>query len=293
MRNRNIILAGAALATVGLGCKEESVNHRMLIDVKGEGGQVPLVLVGGGLTGWLSFEPHQARLASGRRVARAQLLSVQVGLENRRLPRGYSVKTESTALGAGLDDAGLTGPIDLVAWSYGAYTSLDFALDNPERVRTLTLIEPPAVWTLAATGMMDERSEEELEAMRRLYAGMGGDDVTEDELASFVCQAGLCPPDTSPRDLPQWPVWVEHRRSLLLGDSWISYQDTLERLRAFDRPVLLVKGTGSSHFLHRIIDALAVALPKREVLELPGGHAPQIVSMDAFLDRLAAFQAQR
>ncbi len=52
--------------------------------------------------------------------------------------------------------------------------------------------------------------------------------------------------------------------------------------RAFQRPVL-VKGTGSAKFLYQIIDALAVQLPHAQVVEMPTGHAPHIVSMDRFL----------
>jgi pimeloyl-ACP methyl ester carboxylesterase len=55
-------------------------------------------------------------------------------------------------------------------------------------------------------------------------------------------------------------------------------------------PVLLVKGTGSSHFLHAITDALAATLPDARVIELPGGHAPHLVTMDRFLSELASFQ---
>jgi pimeloyl-ACP methyl ester carboxylesterase len=269
--------------------KERSMTHQMQIDVQGAGDAPALVLVGGGLTGWRSWEPHQARLAGERRVARAQLMNVQYGLERRALPSDYSVAMEARALAAALDGAGLSDPVDLVAWSYGAFISLHFALDEPERVRTLTLIEPPATWVLAATGMMDERATAEIDAMRRLYEGMGPDDVSEDDLAEFVLQAGMCPPGESPRDLPSWPIWVEHRRSLLMGTSWTHHRDSAERLRGFAKPVLLVKGIGSSHFLRRIIDALAATLPHSELVDLPGGHAPQLVAIDAFLEHLAAF----
>ncbi len=73
------------------------------------------------------------------------------------------------------------------------------------------------------------------------------------------------------------------------GSAVFAHGDEAARLRALDKPVLLVKGTGSSHALHRIIDVLAGTLPRTEVLELPGGHAPQIAAMDAFLARLATF----
>jgi pimeloyl-ACP methyl ester carboxylesterase len=260
------------------------------VDVQGTAGGAPLVLVGGGLTGWRSWVPHQERLRASRRVARVQPLSVQYGLERRALPAGYSIELESAALAAGLTAAGLTGPIDLVAWSYGAVIALDFALDHPGRVRSLTLIEPPAFWVLEATGVADDQARREVEAIRQLHAEMAGD-VSEDQLASFVRQAGFCPPGSAPRDLPAWPVWLEHRRSLLSGVAPWGHRDDADRLRGFDRPVLLVKGTGSSHFLHRIVDGLAGALPRARVLELPGGHAPQIAAMDDFLAALASVHA--
>jgi pimeloyl-ACP methyl ester carboxylesterase len=260
---------------------------RMPLDVKGTG--APLVLVGGGLTGWASWEPHQARLASTRTVGRAQPLAVAYGLEDERLPSGYSIDTESRALGAAIDARFPSGPIDLTGWSYGAFISLTFALDHPERIRTLTLVEPPAFWVLDATGVGDAESARESDAMRALYETMTGD-VTEQQLATFVCQAGLCPPGKSPTELPQWPAWVKHRRSLRTGGAAWGHTDSAARLRGFDRPVLLVKGTGSSHFLHRIVDGLAATLPHARTIELPGGHAPNVVSMDAFLQAMASFQ---
>lgn len=126
---------------------------KMNCEVIGKG--MPLVLVGGGLTGWASWEPFVKDLAEKRTVIRVQLLGVQFGLEDSPLPEDYSVKTESGALAATLDSLGYTEPIDIVAWSFGAFTSLDFALDHPDRIRTLTLIEPPAIWVLHVTGKWD------------------------------------------------------------------------------------------------------------------------------------------
>src|SRR5687767_8159850 len=108
---------------------------KMQFDIRGSGR--PLVRVGGGLTGWLSWEAHQARLSRSRRVARAQLLRVQCGLENRPLPSNYSVKLESKALAAALESAKFDTAVDLGAWSYGAAVTLDCALDHPEKVRSL------------------------------------------------------------------------------------------------------------------------------------------------------------
>lgn len=262
---------------------------KMAMDVKGSGAS--LVLVGGGLTGWASWVPHQERLAPTRTVARAQPLAVEYGLEDRPLPRGYSIDMESDALGAAIEAKFGGGPNDVVAWSYGAAIALDYALDHPERIRTLTLVEPPAVWVLDATGAGDAESARASSEMRALYTKMTGD-VSEEQLASFVRAAGFVPPGVEPTALPAWPSWVAHRRSLRTGDATWAHHDDASRLRAFDRPVLLVKGTGSAHFLHRIEDGLASALPRARTIELPGGHAPQLVAMDAFLAELEKFQRE-
>lgn len=259
----------------------------MLVHTVGTGR--PLVLIGGGVTGWLSWIPHQQRLASTRRVARAQPLIVQLGLENRALPPGYAVEMESAGLAAAVDAMRLEGPVDLVAWSYGGVITLDYALGHPDGVRTLTLIEPPAFWVLDATGTMEPAFARERDALSALGETMR-DDVTEAELEAFVHFARLCPPGVQPKQLPQWPSWLEHRRSLRgQVDAVLGHSGDADRLRRFDRPVLLVKGTGSTPVLHGIIHALAGTLPRAQVLELAGGHAPHIAEMDTFLVHLARF----
>ena len=268
----------------------KSPTMKMPLHTTGEGR--PLVLVGGGLTGWLSWVPIQERLASSRRVARAQPLNVQLGLDGRPLPPDYSVKLESRALAAGLDDANLKEAVDLVAWSYGALVTLDFALDHPERVRTLTLIEPPAFWVLEATKQMDDESRRQRDDLKTLHEEMRGD-VSEEQLERFLIQAGFGGPGMSPRAMPPWPGWVKHRRSLLQGPAVFAHMDRVERLRGFQRPVLLFKGTGSTHAFHRIIDVLGTTLPNARVVELPGGHGPQLTATDEFLRVLLDFQELR
>jgi pimeloyl-ACP methyl ester carboxylesterase len=268
------------------GSVESRIEPRMETQVMGDGPR--LVLIGGGLTGWASWAPHAEQLAATRTVARLQLLGVGFGLKDRPLPRGYSVGLESRALAAALDALGWTEPVDLVAWSYGALVTLDFALGQPERIRTLTLIEPPAVWVLPDHG----RGDPDVEALRDL-AKTASDDVSAADLELFLRTVAIVPPDADPRELPQWPLWLEHRRSLRIGLAPLVHRDDPARLHAFDRPVLLVSGTGTSPFLRRIHDTLAASLPAARTLEMPAGHAPQLVSPDRFLADVASFQAAR
>lgn len=257
----------------------------MLSEVRGAGD--PLVLVPGGLTGWLSWIPHAERLAVKRKVARVQLLNVQYGLENQALPPNYSIKTESQALANTLDELGLRAPVDLAAWSYGALVALDFALDHSQRIRTLTLIEPPAIWLLRADGRLDQETEDALAMLTSLR-----EDITEADLERFLCAVGLCPPGQPIRQHPQWPVWVRHRRSLRNSPAAVEHTDQPSRLKNIRCPVLLVKGVGSAGFLRQIIDRLAAHIPQAEVIDLPAGHAPQIVSMDSFLEELEGVLAR-
>lgn len=246
------------------------------------------MLIGGGLTGWRSWEPHEARLSETRRVTRVQPVSVQYGLEDRPLPEGYSVGLESRALQAALADDEQARPLDLLGWSYGAVIALDFALSRPDRVRTLTLIEPPAFWVVGETGRLDADAARVLNNDRARYAGMTNE-VTEEELEDFILQNGLGAHGKRPRELPNWPVLVQHRRSLRSLMAVMDHADTKDRLESFRRPVLLVKGTGSTRLLHLVIDGLSSTLPRAQVVELLGGHAPHLLSVEAFMDRLERF----
>jgi len=256
---------------------------KMQAKVTGEG--APLVLVPGGLTGWISWEPHAERLSTNRKVIRVQLLNVQWGFEDKRLPPNYSVKTESRALAETLGELKFEKQIDIVAWSYGALITLDYALDHPDSIRTLTLIEPPAFWVLRATAGLDAEAQQNAATLQKLYG-----DITEDQLEQFALTVGLCPPQQACRELPQWPLWLTYRRSLRNSPAVLEYEDDISRLRAFNRPVLLVKGTGSAKFLHQIIDVLAAQFPDAKLVDMPAGHAPHIVSMGRFLEQLEIFQ---
>jgi len=256
---------------------------KMQFEMQGNGR--PIVLVPGGLTGWASWEPHAKVLSEKRQVIRVQLLSVQFGLENLLLPENYSVFTESEALEATLDSIQFTMPVDVVGWSFGAFTSLQFALDHPDRIRTLTLIEPPAMWVLRSAGKFDESTQKEADFFLTLHG-----DITEDMLAEFLQHAGFTKPGQSPRELPQWNYWIPFRHSLRNSPAVVNHNDDIKRLQSFQAPVLLVKGTGSSVWLHKIVDVLAKNLQDARVIELPGGHAPHIVLKDKFMEELERFQ---
>ncbi len=253
-------------------------------EVTGKG--KPLVLVPGGLTGWKSWDSFVNYFTSNdRMVVRVQVLSVQWGIDNKPLPADYSVKTESYALKATLDSIGLKSAVDILAWSFGGLITLDFALDNPERIRSLTLIEPPAIWVLHTNEGIDQQTQKTM----RLFQSFHGD-ITDEMLSKFLVNVGFAREGESPRDQPQWQQWLPYKLSLRNSPAVVHHNDILKRLRDIKSPVLLVKGTGSANFLHKIIDILSKNLPDSRVTEMPGGHAPHIVSRERFLREWERFQ---
>lgn len=245
-----------------------------------------LVLMGGGLTGWQSWIPHAEQLRTSRQIIRIQQHGIALGLTGDPLPPDHSIDYEVAAFAKTLD-ALAVDQADFAAWSLGAVITLSYALHHPDRVRSLTLIEPPAFWVLRSQGPLDDAMRRE----QRFMAAMAEGEITEAKLAEFLRIAGIIPADFDPSTLEQWPAWVQHRRSLRFGDAPYVHDDDMALVRAFDHPVLLVKGEGSSPYYHRIIDLLAENFPNAQVVIYPGRHAPHIISMGPFMERFRQFLA--
>jgi pimeloyl-ACP methyl ester carboxylesterase len=104
------------------------MNQKVLLhEVKGQG--EPIVLVPGGLSGWLSWIPFAERLAHERKVIRVQLRSVELAEAGEPYPADYGTLTEREALLATVDELGLDS-FDLAGWSYGGHVALAFALEH-------------------------------------------------------------------------------------------------------------------------------------------------------------------
>lgn len=258
----------------------------LLHEVTGQG--EPIVLVPGGLSGWLSWIPFAERLSTERRVVRVQLRSVELAEAGEPFPNDYGTQTEREVLRATADELGLDS-FDLAGWSYGGHVALTFALEYPERVRTLTLIEPPAAWVLRKTGRA-ARTLAEAEAYDRSVTGR---EITIDDLKGFLVRAGFGEPGADFESLPSWPVWVRNRRAISINATIHDYNDSLDRLRALDIPVLAVKGTETTEDLAAIVEDLAATAPRGRLLELPGGHACHIQNLDRFLEELNKHVAGR
>ena len=261
-----------------------------LMESARSGSGEPLALLPGGLTGWISWIPHAEVLSTSRQVIRVQLHNVAIGLSGAPVPLNYSLDYEVTAFHKTLDDLAIE-QADLAGWSYGGVIALSFAIHNPHRVRSLTLIEPGAFWILRSQGSY-ELSEQAIEEQKFFHEVANAEDVSDEQLVKFLHIAGILPEDEDPRALSQWPVWYKHRQSLRTGHFEEEHEDDIDLVRTFEKPVLLVKGEGSSPELHRVIDVLAKELPNARVITLPGGHGAHIVTMQRFIERLRRFLSE-
>ena len=244
----------------------------------------PIVLVPGGLSGWVSWKPHAEVLSKNFKVVRVQLLNIAAAEKNQSPPEGYSLRMESEALKSTLDRFGFE-KINLVGWSHGGEVSLDLALNYPDKIHSLTLIEPAAYWILRSNGSTIAEETE----MNRLFSSFRTP-PTEEDLIAFLKFNGLVPPGVDPKSMPRWLVWNTLKIALLSLHTVAEHQDEIERLQALqDKPVLLVKGKDSVGANSAIVDALHRFWPNSKMLVLPDAHASHIVAQDQFVRELQQF----
>lgn len=278
-----ILTAAAPTATQD----RSAANAPLQLRARVLGSGNPVILLGGGLLGADGWGDVPSVLARTHRVINAQSLAVQYGLEGIPLPATYALQTEVDALRATLDSTQVA-VADIIGMSHGGVTGLLFALQNPRRVRTLTLIEPPAFWVLPNHGDDDAGARE----MQEFISSLRHATITETHVERFRCLLGDCADGRSPRQAPQWTEWVRYRNSLRGLYTIADYQDDPSRLRTLLIPTLVVNGAETVAF-HRAINAVLVrTLPRAEAFELTGGHNSPASAPDFFVAAWLKFEAR-
>ncbi|HEX4567430.1 MAG TPA: alpha/beta hydrolase [Vicinamibacterales bacterium] len=277
-----LLLAGSVSGASAVG----SQTAGPALEAFSEGAGPPLVMLGGGTLGAGEFAAHARVLAAQYRVVRLQTLNITAAEKRDPLPAAYSVKLESAAMTRSLDGLGLTTALNVVGHSYGALVALDFALDHPDRIRTLVLAEPPAFWIVSP----EERASDNFRAIDDLSRTLGPTVVpTDDQFVRFQCALGNCGARSPEPTDPAWKEWA-WRRSTLRGLSVVAtHTDDVNRLKSFRRPVLIVTGSTTVAFHRRINDLLARSLPQAERAELPGGHGAPAVAQAEFIRLIRTF----
>jgi len=150
-------------------------------------------------------------------------------------------------------------PVDLSGHSFGGTLALRIALDAPERVRSLTLIEPVL---FCATDNLD---------------GARIPDARPDEVPRrFLEFWGEAPFEALPatqQDYIRDRIWIPKACEPALVED---RAQMLPRLAALPVPTLLVRGENSPTIIAEINDALAAAIPgaSQALIEGAGHMAP-------------------
>lgn len=179
---------------------------------------------------------------------------------------------------------GQGAPVDVIGHSFGGTVALRLALEAPQLVRRLILVEPvifaAARGSAAWPGFLARH-----DPVERLMAA--GD--AEGALASFLAEWGAG--DEIAALAPPLHDYMRARIPLVLAINDTLVEDraglvTPGRLEALDRPVQLVEGAGSPAIMAAIMDSLSARLPRaaRAVVAgaghmLPVTHGPALAAL--------------
>jgi pimeloyl-ACP methyl ester carboxylesterase len=264
------------------------VNAQVAIKKVAVDGHGPtILLLPGGTSDLSAYLPH-AKLLSGKyRVIRMEQYNVQFADEGKTLPANYSVSLESRGVKATLDSLHELDRVILVGHSYGAVVALDFALNYPQRVRSLVLDEPPLFKLL-----LEKEHPAGMDRMISITNELKPNaTITEDLLKRFRCELMNC--DSLPvQQMPQWPMWLG-QKDRLRGLSAVSdYRINLKQLQHFKKPVLIITGRNTVIFHKQIDELLLKTFPFSHSSALPGNHMSIYQQPALFVELLTKFLQQ-
>jgi pimeloyl-ACP methyl ester carboxylesterase len=250
-----------------------------------EGQGIPIVLLPGGTVDISAFNAAVKELGTGYMVIRMENFNVQFAMSDLTLPKDYSVRHESQAIGFTLDSLQIKEPVVLLGHSYGGLIALDFALNHPGRIRALVLLEPPVF------GIADVHNESPrgMKAMLELTRELTTDAViTEQIVERFRCELLNC--DSLPvRQHPQWSTWLK-QKNRLRGLAVVGrYKPDMQKLRAFPKPVLVITGSNTATFHKRIDELLAKEFAVAKAVQVQSGHAIPSTAAQEMVRRVKEF----
>jgi len=232
------------------------------------GSGVPLVLIHGGLGDYREWSAQIGPFSQHYRVVD---YSRRYNYPNNNLETpDHSAIVEARDLAALLDALKLER-VHLVGYSYGALTALFFATQHPERLRSLTLAEPPVLkwlpqipggqaeldkfmttmWKPAGEAFRKEQPETALRITCDYFSGKGSYDKLPAEGRRILMS-----------DIREWKALTTSQDPFPMLD-----RDAVRRLKV---PTLLITGEKTLNLLRMIIEELRRVMPAAECVTIPG-----------------------
>jgi len=233
------------------------------------GSGAPVVLIHGGLGDYREWNSQIGRISSHYRVI-AYSRRYNYPNNNVEILPDHSAIVEARDLAALLDALKLER-VHIVGYSYGALTALFFAAEHPERVRSLTLAEPPilgwlnqipggqteldrfmqTMWRPAGEAFQKGEPERALRIACDYFSGKGSFDQVPAEFRQSLVD-----------NIREWKALTTSR------DAFPPLSRDVVRNLKF--PILLLTGEKTLAPLRMINDALNHLLPNAEQVTVPG-----------------------
>jgi pimeloyl-ACP methyl ester carboxylesterase len=258
---------------------------RLFYEVQGAG-RVPLILVHGSWNSHHSWDLIVPRLAESFRV----LTYDRRGHSQSERPTGPgSVREDVADLAALIEHFGLA-PAWVVGNSFGASIALRLAGERPDLFRGLIAHEPPLFSLLADDSALAPLLAEVQQGVGAVAERIGSGDhagAAEQFVETVALGPGTwaqLPPEVQRTFIENAPTFLDEA-----GDPEQLGFD-LEWIRGFSAPVLLTRGDESPPTFAPVVAKLAAALPRADVVTLPGaGHIPHVTHPDAYIDAILDF----
>ena len=204
----------------------------------------------------------------------------------------YTFQAQSADLSALL--ATFDHPVDLVGHSYGAGVALLTALSHPERVRSLTLIEPPFASVVPASvpGFASERaSRDSMLGAVRAAARAGVPERTAEAVMDWM-QGSPGGFQRLPREVRS--QMVDNVATVIPMFASPPPRVTCDQLRELQVPVLVLRGEGTRPWFRFIAEATVACLPHAEAGTIPASRHMSIVeNPTATAKMIGTFLARR
>jgi pimeloyl-ACP methyl ester carboxylesterase len=182
-----------------------------------------------------------------------------------RPPPEYSLGHEVAGIERAADEAGFDR-FHLVGYSAGGASSIAFALEHPERLQSLALMEP----AFAGWGRMGPDERAHFERFRDL-ANLDGREL----MAAFRSLQLAPGTEPEPPAAGPPPPWMAKRPAGVLAvlEAFFASDEDVEGLGSFARPVWFAVG-GRSHpdYYARMADRLATVVPDFTIERFPERH---------------------